>query len=481
MMSILGYKQAPGAKVWQTIPELSIEAVIKSADPEGNGFIDGADNKPPTESTIHAETEHRIAFEAESHLKIVDDQATKEFTDISRTAGGLSVTEVNDDFHDLEMRVKTAFNRHAVNALAELKHLRVEERRELRDLRLFRAKNRLDRLAKYPESPVLHIALVGLFLLLESAANMFYFSEASDWALLGGLVQALGISVANIAVSFATGLLALRYMHHINFFKAFCGVCCVGVWLGVIITAHFLVAHYRDLLLIDPEHALLKTWDKFRADAFHFESMDSVFVLLIGLVISITALVKGYTFDDFYPAYGKKDRDYNKKATNLHKAEAELRAALLTEISSAEADLKQRLNSYEERQQKLVDLFEGASAVVNHFDNIYMQVDDIVRSAVNTYREANLKVRTAPAPHSFNGMPMVNRLLNKERFTTRLEELRRIKDSSAKKLAELRRHASNVLEEFTRKTEEMNSTLDSLADEVHRRADAKITEDEKEG
>lgn len=480
-MSILGYKQAPGSKIWKIIPALSLDHVDKATKPRENGQNDGSRNYPETGSQQFAETENRIVYEVEDYLKTVDDIANKEFTDITRQAAPLSLAEVEDDFSDLKLGVEKEYNQYTnLQALPELKKLRIEERRELRNFKLFKEQNRLQRLAKYPTSRLFHFAIIALCLAGESAANTYFFAAGTDLGYLGGFFSALVVSVANLLLSFTTGVLALRYMHHVQKIKAIAGGLFFAIWMGVTGIFHLLVAHYRDLLLIDPDHAMVGAWDKLRAAPFGLESMESYIVMIIGLVISVIFLLDGYNCDDAYPGYGKADRDYRKKLDALDKAESVVRSIMVKAMTSSEEQIAERLKGYEEQSRKLADLYEGSASVVDHFDNIYQQVDEIVASAVNTYREANLRVRTDEAPVSFTRMPVVARLLSKEKFVRKLEELRALKEETAARMGVMRKTASALLNSMARETENLGRKLDALSDEVDQKAAAQMKRDSEE-
>ena len=478
-MAIIAYNKKPGSKIWKAIPELDPAHVERVVQPLQKGRADGNDNQPPAGSTRPAEAEQQIIFEAEKYLKTVDDLANKEFTDIIRMAEPLSLVGIEDDFSDLLQGVQNEFNNAKIRTLPELKQFRIEERRQLRDLKLFKEQNKLDRLAKYPSSKVWHLALVASCLAAESFANMYYFAGESDLYMLGGFMQALGISAANIVSAFIAGLLAMRYIHHVNRIKRFMAAAALGSWMALSLLYHLLMAHYRDMLIIDPDGAMLGAWDKLRAAPFGLESMESYVILIIGVVISIAALVDGYKFDDSYPRYGAADRDYKKKLEAFNNAERKLRETLLKSVAKAGEQIQERLKKYQKQADEITDLYTGAASVVEHFDNIYRQVDEIVNSAVTTYREANLRVRTDPAPASFDAMPVVGRLIKKDRFMQRLNELKQLKESTTAKLAQLRRRSTAMLNKLTEETDNMAMKIDSLNREIDRSASDQIKQDQE--
>lgn len=471
--SILGYKQAPGCKVWQVLPTLSLERVEQTTQPEANGFKDGSQNIPAAGSEEVSETETRILYHAEEYLASVKDMATKEMTDIGRQFDDCAVNQ-EDAFADLETAADTVFQRYLLEAQPELRRLRVEERRQLRDLKLFKAKNCLERLASYPESRLWHSGLVALVLFIECGANMYFFAAGSSLGLLGGFLQALLISAGNVFASLLAGRYALSNWHHINRPRAAAGAMGFCVWSVGICAYHLLVAHYRDILAISPDEAISEAITRFLASPFHLESLDSVLVLVIGLVISIISLIDGYKFDDPYPGYGDHDRKYKMKSREYQAKEGEVRNRLAASIADAEKRLTERLKSYEDKDKKMTDLLSGAASVVDHFDNIYNQVDDIVHTAVSKYRAANRKIRTEGEPASFATLHRVKRLLQIESFRQKLEGFKGIKEASSGQLIKIREHAVNVRASLAERTGAMMERIERLAEDVSNKADQEI-------
>lgn len=471
--SILGYKQAPGCKSWQALPNLTLEQVEKVTQPEKNGLNDGSRNYPPADSNELAETEKRIVFEAEEFLSSVNDMANKEMTDIGRQIGDCVVSH-EDSFADLDAAADKDFQRYVLQAKPELQKLRVEERQQFRNLKLFKAKNSLERLASYPESRLFHASLVVFAVLLECLANTYFFAAGSELGLLGGFFQALLISVGNVAISLFVGRLALSNLHHVNRLRVTAGALGFCSWIVGISAYHLLVAHYRDILAIDLKGAITGAIDSFVASPFHLESLDSVLVLVIGLVISLFALIEGYRFDDPYPGYGEEDRKYQQKRREYETKEAEVRAKMAACIIDAERRIVERLKSYEEKDVKMTDLLSGAASVVDHFDNIYSQVDDIVVAAVSKYRTSNRKIRTDAAPVAFATTPKARRTLEVEKYRRKLEEFKEIKQTSGRLVQKIREHAAKIQAMLSERTGAMLERIDQLAEDVSNRADNEI-------
>ena len=473
-MSILGYKQAPGSKIWKVIPELTLEHVDKVTRPRDNGLKDGHRNYPEADSHAPSGTEQKIVFEIENYLKKVEDIANKESTDILRQVESLSLAQIDDDFTDLKLAAEQEFNQYSLNIMPQLIKLRRNERTALRDLNRFRAENGLERSAIYPVSQVRHFGWICMLLILECALNMKFFAEGTDLGLAGGFFSAFIVSLVNIAFCVLFGWLGFNQLHHCRVYRKMLGGVAVLSWITLLMAYHLMVAHYRDLLVLDPDNAQSLALIKFFGDPFGIQTQEALMVFGIGVVSGIIATLKGYTADDHYPGYGRKDRQYRRHEAAYEAQEAALRAQMSSCLSTAEQAVQKRLTDYQKRAAKIADLYNGSASVIGHFDNIYRQVNEIAHSAATTYREANLRVRTEAPPSSFSVSPVIERILQKEKWNRWLEDLRQTKELTERGIRGLKTYASQVKAELVTAMASTRDRLDGLAEEVDKKAEQQI-------
>lgn len=477
--SILGYEQAAGSKKWGVIPMLTLKAVDEKTQPKLNGRDDGQNNYPGAGDTELSKTEKSILFEAESFLGKTKDFINKCLTDIARKMAAIVDRGVADSFYDLKIEPQKEFNKYQVNASPELIKLRVSERKARRDLNRFKADHHLQRNAVYPESHVKHFAVLFAFLLAECIANTYFFSANSDLGYLGGFFQALVVSIANVGLSYVFGWFGFTQLNHRNLMRKIIGGLSAMFYLGAIGTFHMLIAHYRDLLTIDPDNAVMMTLARFRQDTFSLDSLESVIVFVIGVIISILAVSKGYAHDDRYPGYGEVDRLHKDKERAYNQKEAEVRTTLINLISKSERRVDSRLVEREERIRKMEDLLSGAKSVVAHIDNIDNQVAEVVNTAIMTYREANKSVRTEAIPGYFMTAPTLNNKLNKGCDILMLDNLEQIVSGAKSELDTTRANAQKVIEELFEESHEISRKIEHLADQVDRKALERVLSDDK--
>lgn len=199
----------------------------------------------------------------------------------------------------------------ASNELAcrELNELRRYQLQVLRNLRFFRLTNRLERLPRDESSTVMHYALVLVIVLVESGANAYFFAQGNDRGYLGGMLQALLISVVNVGTAVAVGKFWLPLKNHVLPSNRRLGLAAIPVYFLFAIVFNLLAAHYRDAISLSPEQAMSLPVDSLLARPFHL-TFESFMLFTAGLVAGALGLWKGYTEDDPYPGYGELSRKY---------------------------------------------------------------------------------------------------------------------------------------------------------------------------
>lgn len=208
------------------------------------------------------------------------------------------------------MAVETTPGTAASPTCDDLNERRQEQLQLLRDLRYFQRKNKLERPARYEVSKLYHYGLVLTIVIVESVANAFFFAQGNELGWLGGLVQALMISVVNVGSGVAVGKFWLPEKNHIQPSRRITGLVAIPVFLLVSITFNLVAGHYRDHIALHPEGGVGASIGAMLSSPFSF-SFDSFMLFLTGVIASLLGVWKGYTEDDIYPGYGEIDRQYN--------------------------------------------------------------------------------------------------------------------------------------------------------------------------
>ena len=189
--------------------------------------------------------------------------------------------------------------------------------------RHFRAKNGIAEEAHYPESHIWHFAIVAACALVETGVNSFFYENSQG--LLGGFFVALAVAIVNLGGALALGM-SFRFKNLRDTDKKIAGWLALFAFVALAIYCNALFASFRAeyQFVTDPSNAsaLRVAFTKATDSAgrvftfqMHFGDLLSFILFGIGILLSSFAFYKGYTFDDRYPGYGKRDRAVKHHAT----------------------------------------------------------------------------------------------------------------------------------------------------------------------
>lgn len=330
-----------------------------------------------------------------------------------------------------------------------------EENAALRNYRYFLYQNKLNREASYPDSAILHWAFIILAVLIESVVNSFFFAGASEIGILGGLFQALFISISNIGSALLIGIYVLPYKNHVDLKKQFRTKVITVSYLIFVFLFNLGAAHYRTLLEDDPFNAKTNAIPHLIQDplGINFEAWN---LLIIGMLFMIVALLKGYRSDDVYPGFGEMHRKFKSSSNHRGKRiEAMKSINRIIDEHSRQAETsaqnaKQKLKNYKN------SIFQSEEAVAMFVKSVTATENDC-NNELWKYRSANAAVRSTKPPayfsqrYSFNNYLLEADLSEDKSKYNRIEtRLNEIQGNEEEKLNDsLRKINEKALEDIT--------------------------------
>lgn len=359
-----------------------------------------------------------------------------------------SLKEINESANHKIIRLHA--ERHEI-----LENAKKEEEAELRNYKFFLYQNGLNREASYPESSVLHWAIILVAILAESIVNSFFFAKASDLGLLGGLFQALFISISNIGSALLIGRYVLPYKNHIDQKKQFRAKIITVVYLIFIFIFNLGAAHYRTLLEADPSNAGTNIIPHLFQHPLSI-SFESLNLLIIGMLFMVVAILKGYKSDDVYPGFGEAHRRF-KNASNHHGKRMEAMKSINSIIDDHSRHAAALVQNAKHKIKDYKNSILHSEDVITRFAKEVSTVENACNNALWEYRNANMRVRSTKPPayfsqkHSFDNY-LLNADFSEEKSTYERIESRfhSIQNKEEQKLNEaLRRINEKALEDFT--------------------------------
>ena len=317
----LGYKtelDSDGNLIWYSFDKYNIDSAIKKFDPSGKGARDAMKHKPGGGEELRA-SERVMLDDVRKHLNVLKefvrhqlDNAVEDAQETAKEIGdpGTKSKDITSRFSSLAETKRTD----ATSIPPKIRDFDMQSRY----LNYFRHEHKLDhRPATYPESQPHVIMFLIWILIAEAVANSFFFQHGSDLGLAGGMIDALLISLANVAVSFGAGFLCLRYLQHNTLLKKLLGGIGFIVALCCVTFLHLATAHYRELSIQSSEFSITGALGAVANNPFGISDLYSLVLIFIGFMISFVACYKGFNFDDHYPGYGKIWRKFDEAKVAL--------------------------------------------------------------------------------------------------------------------------------------------------------------------
>lgn len=436
----------------------SVQTALKDLDVERRARSDGRQNHPPYDAAGFGAFEDRIVDYASSGLKQVATQGVGALRRLRREIDdGLSTLQ-SPDFEAHERDVSLALDDRYSRIRYDLRDLFKQRMIAERNLNYFRRSLGVARPAQYPESAVFHFGLLLFVVVLESVANAYFFSQASDLGLLGGVLQAAVFSIVNVAWSFGLGLTAYRYLNAPEVGWKALALIGVVIHLAGALFINLAIAHYRDLIALSPDSATFAVVTQLLAAPLQLESFESLMLFLIGTLIAGFAVWKGYTTEDPLPGYGPADRAFSEVDAICRDTRAQLLVEAEDALEAARDPIDEELASFEAHVGEVKDRLEAFRMIADSLNEAGEAYQRISTSLLKTYREENMAVRNDPPPEHFEDYPQINAGLHPPSLDDVAERIRLLEDL----IEDARIEASNSRTRLQTLHEENRAALDAL-------------------
>ena len=197
-------------------PVPNVEELANELDVESKAKRHARKDAPVTSSKVPDVNEDEIKI----YFKTTVAQAgTKVQESAGILRGEIFSINLNQQYVEISNYVEVFSNKARTllgSVKSEMKELTDIYDKSVEDLEMFKTKNKIKREALYPQSNILSIGMLLLFVLIESVFNGYFFAGGNDLGLLGGLIQAVVISIVNISLGVMIGLFLIPQMHHID-------------------------------------------------------------------------------------------------------------------------------------------------------------------------------------------------------------------------------------------------------------------------
>lgn len=372
-------------------PEIDKDRLAREMNLKKIGAERGKSSQPPSDAGTldHIELDIISRVEALRRRGLENYETNRQVYSGRLTQAGAARQQVETDAND----AKSRFNTETTGWRNKMVQPRERVQETYRWRNRFRELNRLERPAKKAASIVNIVGLGLLMVLIESFFNAYLFSQSNPLGLFGGLIAAVLVSVGNVTISTLLGM-GSRYINMAGGWRIllkFTGVLFFLFWFAFAAVYNLAVAHFRDAA------ETVGAWREAGTIAiqtmldrpFSLQTMESYVLLILGFVISVLALIKGWHTSDPYPGYSKVQQDLlDARASYIdHLDEAvelleEHRDNAVEDLRAAHEEVQRNINDS-------VDALYGQRTLTSGVAPFLEQCDIAANYLLAVYRDAN--------------------------------------------------------------------------------------------
>lgn len=332
---------------------------------------------------------------------------------------------------------------------------RVESAEE--ELSRFKSERGIQREPEYPSTPVLQVGLLAIVCVLEALVNGFFFRQGMEEGIVGGAFIALLLAGVDVFVVFWAARSSVWSCYGHDLTRKIIGGVATVFALGWALFYNLLTAHVREYLQADllMEEAMQQALDRFLAMPFGIEQADSLVLIILGVVFSVSAYYAGATWEEVIPRYGAMDRKLEARKEDLRFWREKYREEAARLRDDKIEDVDRILGEAEDKTKQLEELISVKSALLEVVSECVDHYRSSFKALVKRYRDMNQRHRSAPPPSYFDEDPEIE-FTEVQDYSTERERgvLARQKEEVAKKKKRMPDIKDQINEKYKNEIEE---------------------------
>lgn len=395
------FKKGPSTSILK-IRQFDVSEMAENMDLEAVAKKAGGAELPRTDSEALDASEETIVTGILDQVKLYYQDFIQEAKTYAKRIADVNSQSKTNQIRDEARAAIAELDVTARQATADLTTLRREAQELEAELTRFREENGLKRPPKrYDTNTGALVSILLVIICAELATNGYFLQKGSEMGYLGGMMEALIISIMNIGLASIVGRFVVPHMFHKRWVKK------VPAWLGLfalvplIFAFNLGVGHYRDAVGIDPIDGSIAALKLLRADPFGLPDIKSWALVILGCGCSIAAAVDLFFWDDPYPGYGEVYRQWRGAAEDYNELFAECTDDLRDLFEDARTKLQDLLRQVEAQQSNLIHITASAAALKQTMADYEEHAEKSANRLLKIYRDANMAARKTEPPARF--------------------------------------------------------------------------------
>ncbi len=385
---------------WPAFPKEQAESELNISEV---AMREGADGFPESDSTFLSITENEIVGRIRRFYIATLDRVSQEFLRFGEETANIKIFLERFDIGQMPFDLKAKVESELTEARVIMNPLVRNAKVALNDLEIFKTDNGLTREPIYS----LNWRKIWGPLLL---AFLFFFEVILNGALvttvvdgfIAGIAVSVTVATLNVILSFVIGrILVPELKVSRSSFRKF------GAALGLII--HSLLILYVNFVFgvfrgISLSSTNIRSWEDIGAvevmsaikpweSIAMVNDVPSLFVIGVGIVFALIALLDGYHYDDSYPGYGDVHRNYVGATESLEQTKKDFSNRILRITKDSLSHMENELSGFEKKMTRWETMMNVAQQQFAIYVRWVNQIEQDANKLLHDYRSANLKGR----------------------------------------------------------------------------------------
>lgn len=377
-------------------PEELLAHLRERIQPEEVGRLDGQRGVPEPTAETYGKVENDIIQTVQRVRSAAVEDLLRDLSSLDQRlkAENLDtrIEELGDTVSSVDARQATL--RATLGSEVRETHREYLERQDA--ITTFKGRHRLERPAFVPSAGDKWVTwgILAVLFLVETVINGALLARLDTGGFMGGIVMAVGISFTNLLVPCLLFAPWLRQLMHRRRGRKALGALGVSVFLALFLLFNLAVAHYREAPSSEAISNLF-------SDPFSLPEFASWLLFLIGFLFSVFALIDGLKMADPYPGYGRLQAELDAKRKLFLNTQKSALAGLEEERKELRNEIASKRRAVRYAPEEHNSLVAERRNRVSRFHDTLNRIEQVARTVLAEYRNANEATRSSAAPVHF--------------------------------------------------------------------------------
>ena len=272
----------------------------------------------------------------------------------------------------------------------------------------FRERHGLNRLPRNisQSQRTLAFMVLAVFVILESILNGMFFAEGSEAGIIGGVVQALVLSILNVGVASLFAVYGLPFLFHRRMPGKVLGVLATAAFVVWLVGLNLAIGHFRDLYVQGAGTVqMAELLNRLTGAPLLLSDAKSGLLVLLGMALGLLSVIDVAATRDPYPGYGAIGRERQRAIERYSHENAKSLAAIMQLRDKTVDDMTAAIELMRETQNDMQMAIEGRSRLHHNYRAYLEHLAVVHQRLIGRYREGNRRVRRGDVPPYFRQPP----------------------------------------------------------------------------